>query len=70
MDFTPKSLNKKWKNKAFAAGFDRSIIGKGAALLGARMSELFEDAIMGMRQVTEAIGLKGNLCGPPRSTLF
>ena len=30
-------------------------------MLGAGISELFEDTIMGMREVTEAIGLKGNL---------
>ena len=59
MDLTPKSVTKKWKDKAFAAGVDRSIIEKGAAMLGVDRSELFEDVIMGMRDVADAIGLKG-----------
>ena len=61
MDLTPKSVKKKWKDKAFAASVDRSIIEKGAAMLGADISELVEDTIMGMREVAEAIGLKGSL---------
>jgi putative nucleotidyltransferase with HDIG domain len=61
MDLTPKSVKKKWKDKAFAAGVDRSIIEKGAAMLGADISELVEDTIMGMREVADAIGLKGSL---------
>ena len=61
MDLTPKSVRKKWKDKAFAAGVDRSIIEKGATMLGADISELVEDTIMGMREVAEAIGLKGSL---------
>jgi len=61
MDLTPKSVTKKWKDKAFAAGVDRSIIEKGAAMLGVERSELIEDTIMGMREVAEAIGLKGTL---------
>lgn len=59
MDLTPKSVSKKWKDKAFAAGVDRSIIERGAAMLGVDRSELFEDVIMGMREVADAIGLKG-----------
>jgi len=61
MDLTAKSVKKKWKDKAFAAGVDRSIIEKGAAMLGVDRSELIEDVIMGMREVAEAIGLRGTL---------
>ena len=61
MDLTPKSVKKKWKDKAFAAGVDRSIIEKGAAMLGADISELVENTIMGMREVAGPIGLKGSL---------
>jgi predicted hydrolase (HD superfamily) len=60
MDLTPKSVKKKWKDKAFAAGVNRSIIEKGAGMLGADISELVEDTIMGMREVADAIGLRGN----------
>ncbi len=59
LDLTPKSVKKKWKDKAFAAGVDRSIIERGAAMLGVDISELVEDVIMGMREVADAIGLKG-----------
>ncbi len=61
MDLTPKSVKKKWKDKAFAAGANRSIIEKGAAMLGVDISELIEDVIMGMREVADPIGLKGML---------
>lgn len=59
MDMTVKSVKKKWKSPAFAAGVDRSIIQKGAEMLGVEVSELIEDTIMGMREVAEEIGLKG-----------
>jgi len=61
MDMKPKSVKNKWKDKRFAAGVDRSIIEKGADMLGVEVSELVADTIMGMREVAEAIGLKGNL---------
>ncbi len=60
MDMTVKSVKKKWKSPSFAAGVDRSIIQKGAEMLGVEIGELIEDTIMGMREVAEEIGLKGN----------
>jgi len=61
LDMKVKSVNKKWKDKSFAAGANREIIQKGADMLGVDLSELFEDVIAGMREVAEAIGLKGNV---------
>jgi putative nucleotidyltransferase with HDIG domain len=61
MDMKAKSVKKKWKQKQFAAGVDRSIIEKGAEMLGIELSELITDTIMGMREVAEEIGLKGNV---------
>lgn len=61
LDLTAKSVKKKWKDKAFAAGVDRSIIEKGASMLGVDRSELIEDTIEGMRVVADEIGLRGNL---------
>lgn len=58
MDLKAKSVKKKWKNKRFAAGVDRSIIVKGAEMLGIEITELITDTIMGMREVAEEIGLK------------
>ncbi len=59
MDLKAKSVKKKWKNKRFAAGVDRSIIEKGCNMLGMEITELITDTIMGMREVAAEIGLQG-----------
>ena len=59
MDIKAKSVKKKWKNKRFAAGVDRSIIEKGCNMLGMELTELITDTIMGMREVAAEIGLQG-----------
>jgi len=56
-DLEVKSVIKKWKDKSFAAGVNRSVIEKGATLLGMELRDLITDAIMGMRQVAGRIGL-------------
>jgi predicted hydrolase (HD superfamily) len=61
LDMNTKSVKKKWKDKRFAAGVDRSIIEKGAAMLGMELSDLITDTIMGMREVAEEINLKGSV---------
>ena len=61
LDLTAKSVQKKWKDKRFAAGVDRSIIDRGAQMLGLDRATLISETIMGMRQVAEVIGLKGTL---------
>ena len=60
MDMTVKSVKKKWKTPSFAAGVNRSIIQKGAEMLGVGIEELIEDTIKGMQEVADIIGLKGN----------
>jgi len=59
MDIEARSVKKKWNDKKFAAGVDRSVIEKGAEMLGVSLDELITDCIMGMRTVAEEIGLKG-----------
>ncbi len=59
MDLKAKSVKKKWKDKRFAAGVDRGIIEKGAAMLEVELGELITDTIMGMREVADDIGLRG-----------
>jgi len=59
MDVKVKSVKKKWKDKRFAAGVDRSIIEKGAQRLGMEVSDLIADTLAGMQEVAEEIGLKG-----------
>ncbi|BHH85957.1 HDIG domain-containing protein [Desulforhopalus sp. 52FAK] len=61
LDIKAKSVKKKWKDKRFAAGVDRSIIEKGAEMLDVEISELITDTIMGMREVADEIGLKGTV---------
>ena len=56
-DLEAKSVMKKWKDKAFAAGVNRSIIEQGTAMLGMELRDLVTDAIMGMREVANRIGL-------------
>lgn len=59
LDLTVSSVKKKWKSPAFAAGVNRSVIAKGAEMLGVPVESLIEDTIMGMREAAETIGLKG-----------
>lgn len=63
LDMTAKSVKKKWKEKSFAAGVNREVIEKGAQMLGTDVNALIEDAILGMRQVADQIGLKGDATG-------
>ena len=59
LDMKVKSVSKKWKDKSFAAGVDREVISNGAQMLGMELKDLFEDVIMGMREVADKIGLAG-----------
>ena len=61
MDMEARSVKKKWNDKKFAAGVDRSVIEKGAEMLGVSLDELITDCIMGMRTVAEEIGLSDPL---------
>ncbi|MFB0552921.1 MAG: HDIG domain-containing metalloprotein [Phycisphaerae bacterium] len=60
LDMKTKSVKKKWKDKSFAAGVNRDVVEKGAGMLGVELGEIIGDVIMGMREVAEEIGLKGN----------
>jgi putative nucleotidyltransferase with HDIG domain len=60
LDMKVKSVKKKWKDRAFAAGCNREVIEKGAAMLGVELGDLMEDAIAGMREAADAIGLRGD----------
>ena len=61
LDLTAKSVKKKWKDKRFAAGVDRELIQKGAAMLGVELTDLITDTILGMREAAEELGLKGDI---------
>jgi len=59
MDMEARSVKKKWNDRKFAAGVNRSVIEKGAEMLGVSLDDLITDCIMGMREVADKIGLKG-----------
>lgn len=61
LDMESKSVRNKWKDKRFAAGVDRSVIEKGAEMLGVTIDDLIKDCILGMREVADEIGLKGTI---------
>lgn len=61
LDLKVKSVKKKWKDKAFAAGVNRAVIEKGAARLGMELDEVIKETIAGMQKVAAEIGLQGNL---------
>lgn len=57
------SVKKKWKVKTFAAGVNREIIEKGAAMLGFEIDYLVTETIAGMRKAAEELGLAGVYSG-------
>jgi predicted hydrolase (HD superfamily) len=61
LDLPVKSVLKRWKERSFAAGVDRGVIEKGAAMLGVDLPALTGDTIEAMRGVAAEIGLKGSL---------
>ena len=61
LDMEVSSIKKKWKDKRFAAGVNREVIEKGAAMLGVDLWSLVADTIEGMKTVAADIGLKGNI---------
>jgi len=56
-DLEVKSVKKKWNDRTFAAGVDRSVIEKGTSMLGMELGELITHTISGMREVADRIGL-------------
>ncbi|HWQ50728.1 MAG TPA: HDIG domain-containing protein [Terriglobales bacterium] len=61
LDMEVKSLKKKFKDKHFAAGVNRDVIVQGCEMMGMELDAVMEDVIMGMREVAEEIGLKGDV---------
>ena len=49
------------KSKGFAEGVNREVIKNGAEMLGMNLDDVINNTILGMREVAEDIGLKGNL---------
>ena len=58
-DIKPKSVLKKLKDKAFAAGVDREQVARGVELIGLERGEHIQNVIEGMREVGEVLGIRG-----------
>ena len=56
-DLTAKSVKKKWKDKAFAAGVNRDVIASGAERMGKPVDELMTSVIEALRPVQSQLGL-------------
>lgn len=54
-DMELKSLKKKYKSPAFAAGCSREVIARGAEMLGWSLEELMEKTILAMRDCEDAV---------------
>ncbi len=59
MDVKVKSVKKKWKDKAFAAGVNRQDIEHGAAELGVELSEHIALVLEAMQGMAAELGLAG-----------
>ena len=58
-DIKPKSVVKKIKDKAFAAGEDREQVARGIELIGLERNEHIQNVVDGMREVAEVLGIRG-----------
>jgi putative nucleotidyltransferase with HDIG domain len=56
-DLTPKSVKKKMKDKAFAAGVDRDEVRHGVELIGLEMDEHIANVIAAMQGISDELGL-------------
>lgn len=56
-DLTAKSVRKKWKEKSFAAGVDRSVIERGVEMMGEDLNSVVEATIEAMRGIGPELGL-------------
>lgn len=61
LDLEVKSVRKKWKDRAFAAGANREEIEESAAEFGMELWEHVENVILAMRKIAPELGLVGNI---------
>lgn len=61
LDLEVKSVKKKFKDKSFAAGVNRTLIKEGCDMLGMPLDDVIRETIEGMKEAADAIGLRGRL---------
>lgn len=62
-DLDVKSVKKKWKDRAFAAGANREEIARGAEEFGVDLWEHVGNVIEAMRRIAPDLGLDGSVSG-------
>ena len=60
-DLEASSVKKKWKDKAFAAGTDRTEMEHAAQIFGVDIWEHVGNVILAMRKIAPELGLVGNI---------
>ena len=58
-DLKPKSVVKKLKDKAFAAGVDREQVARGIELIGLERKEHIQNVIDGIREIGDVLEIRG-----------
>ena len=62
-DVKVRSIRKKWKDKAFAAGVNRQDVEEGAEALGVELSEHISIVLQAMQGIAAELELDGRLAG-------
>lgn len=62
-DVKLKSVKKKWKNAAFAAGVNREVIQQGAEMLQMDLDDLIQQTLSAMQHKAAELGLSGTESG-------
>lgn len=60
-DLTSRSVKKKWKDRSFAAGADRTMIAASAEEFGVELWQHVDNVILAMRKIAKELGLEGSL---------
>lgn len=62
-DLEASSVKKKWKDRAFAAGVNRTEMAEAASEFGVELWEHVSNVILAMRKIAPELGLEGTLIG-------
>lgn len=56
-DLEVSSVKKKWKDRGFAAGVNREVVARGAAMMGMELDQVIAEVIAAMRESAAELGL-------------